>query len=77
MNIIITFLCYLKLNCFIFRCKKDTESYICSCPPGYDADDCSVNIDECLSNHCKHESECIDGIANYTCNCKTGWTGTL
>lgn len=59
------------------RCKKATESYICECQLGYEADDCSININECLSNQCKNEAECIDGIANYTCQCKTGWTGEL
>ncbi|XP_050532124.1 protein crumbs isoform X2 [Daktulosphaira vitifoliae] len=57
------------------RCKKATESYVCECPSGYEADDCSININECLPNQCQNEAECIDGIANYTCNCKTGWTG--
>lgn len=66
----------LYFECFFFRCKKATESYVCECQPGYEADDCSLNIDECLSNQCKHDAECIDQIANYTCKCKTGWTGT-
>ncbi|KAE9538509.1 hypothetical protein AGLY_005608 [Aphis glycines] len=59
------------------RCKKATESYVCECQPGYEADDCSVNINECLSNQCKNGAECIDGIANYTCHCNAGWTGTF
>lgn len=63
---------------FLFvRCKKATESYVCECQPGYEADDCSVNINECLSNQCKNSAECIDGIANYICQCKAGWIGTL
>lgn len=73
--------CIIYFNLFfkkkIFRCKKATESYVCECEPGYEADDCSVNINECLSNQCQHGAECIDGIANYTCLCKTGWTGLL
>ncbi|VVC29041.1 Hypothetical protein CINCED_3A018849 [Cinara cedri] len=59
------------------RCKKATESYVCECQPGYEADDCSTNINECLSNQCKNEAVCIDGIANYTCKCNPGWTGTF
>ncbi|XP_050423737.1 protein crumbs isoform X2 [Adelges cooleyi] len=57
------------------RCKKATESYLCECPAGYEAEDCSVNINECISNQCQNGAECIDGIANYTCECKIGWTG--
>jgi len=69
---------YLLFNVFYFiRCKKATESYVCECQPGYEADDCSVNINECLSNQCKNGAECIDGIANYTCHCNAGWTGIL
>jgi len=70
---------YLMFDNFFFfvRCKKATESYVCDCQPGYEADDCSANINECLSNQCKNSAECIDGIANYTCQCKAGWIGTL
>lgn len=68
---------FTKFNYFTFSCKKATESYICECQPGYEADDCSVNIDECLTNQCKNAAKCIDEIANYTCQCQTGWTGTL
>lgn len=45
--------------------------------PGFEADDCSVNIDECADSKCKHGSKCVDGIANYTCTCTIGWTGWL
>lgn len=77
-TISLLYISYLSSAIFYyFRCKKATESYVCECQPGYEADDCSFNINECLSNQCKNEAECIDGIANYTCQCKTGWTGTL
>lgn len=59
------------------KCKNYTESYVCSCPDGFEEDDCSVNTDECLDNNCKNNAVCEDGIANYTCSCQPGWEGWL
>ena len=36
---------------------------------------CEINIDECGDDPCLH-GECLDGIANYTCNCEPGYDGT-
>lgn len=54
-----------------------TESYKCQCIPGFDGDDCSNNVNECLENDCKNNSTCIDGINTYTCQCRPGWQGSL
>ena len=42
----------------------------------YTGDTCEIDIDECASNPCQHDAECIQGIATFTCNCKPGYTGT-
>ena len=34
-----------------------------------------LDIDECISNHCDKNAECIDAIHSYTCECKEGFTG--
>ena len=34
-----------------------------------------LDIDECISNHCDKNSECIDSINSYTCKCTEGFTG--
>ena len=41
----------------------------------YTGDTCEIDIDECASNPCQHDAECIQGIATFTCNCKPGYTG--
>lgn len=56
-------------------CSEPTEKYSCDCLPGYEDDDCSVNINECLQAECTNNSTCIDGIASYTCKCLPGYQG--
>ena len=34
-----------------------------------------LDIDECASNPCQHNSTCVDGVASYTCDCLAGFTG--
>lgn len=56
-------------------CGNPSEVYACTCLAGYEADDCSVNIDECLTANCLNNATCTDLIANYTCNCLPGFEG--
>ncbi|XP_037922140.1 protein crumbs isoform X2 [Hermetia illucens] len=59
------------------HCKNPSEEYACECSPGYEGDDCSLNIDECLTANCTNNSTCIDGIASYSCVCLPGYEGDL
>ena len=34
-----------------------------------------IDIDNCSPNPCQNDGECIDGIADFTCNCVEGFTG--
>ena len=37
---------------------------------------CQINIDDCHGNtQCQHGSQCIDGVANFTCKCRPGYDG--
>lgn len=56
-------------------CSNPSDKYACDCHPGYALDDCSENINECLTARCSNNSTCIDGIASYTCNCLQGYEG--
>ncbi|XP_073817054.1 cell polarity complex component crumbs isoform X3 [Musca autumnalis] len=56
-------------------CSAPTESYACTCQPGYDGDDCSNNIDECATAMCENNSTCIDKVADFICNCLPGYDG--
>ena len=33
-------------------------------------------LNECLSNPCKNNAECLDLLGMYKCNCLPGYTGT-
>lgn len=57
-------------------CTDPGEIFECSCPLGFEDPWCSTNIDECVDSRCIN-GICIDGVANYTCNCTPGWTGWL
>lgn len=56
-------------------CTNPSEEYACTCPAGYEGDDCASNIDECLAASCSNNSTCIDLIANYKCKCLPGFEG--
>ena len=34
-----------------------------------------LDINECASNPCQNGGACVDGVASYTCNCLTGFSG--
>lgn len=57
------------------HCSDPTGRYSCDCLAGYAGDDCSENINECLTAECTNNSTCIDGIAKYTCQCLPGYEG--
>ncbi|KAJ8936905.1 hypothetical protein NQ318_010932 [Aromia moschata] len=68
-------LCY-DADCFNQgSCANDTETYKCNCRPGYAADDCSVDINECENNRCQNNATCVDGVAKYECDCLPGYEG--
>ena len=33
------------------------------------------DIDECVNHTCRNGGSCVDGVSNYSCNCKAGFTG--
>lgn len=39
-------------------------------------EDCSINIDECLSNPCLNNGTCWDFANGYRCQCGPGFLGT-
>lgn len=57
------------------QCINGTNTYKCDCVKGYDADDCSVDINECENNQCQNGATCIDLVAKYECACAKGYEG--
>ena len=65
------------LSVFTDFAYNTSGGYVCRCLPGFEGDDCQVNIDECAlssTRPCKF-GECIDGVNNYTCRCDPGYEG--
>ena len=68
-------------NCFQVTCSGNgqcvdgTNSFTCSCDPGFTGDRCQINIDDCLGMNCSGNGRCVDGTNSFTCTCDSGFTG--
>ncbi|KAH3779258.1 hypothetical protein DPMN_157058, partial [Dreissena polymorpha] len=70
------------------KCSDGINDYACACVAGYQGKKCEININECRPNPCKNGdieicsstpcengAKCVDGVASFTCICKSGWQG--
>ncbi|GAB1598157.1 protein crumbs-like [Argonauta hians] len=55
--------------------SKTFDKFECICPVGFTGKTCDININECVSNPCKNNATCIDGINSYKCQCVNGTKG--
>lgn len=39
--------------------------------------DCSVDIDDCVSNPCANQASCVDEVNGFSCQCLEGFNGVL
>ncbi|XP_016101587.1 versican core protein-like isoform X2 [Sinocyclocheilus grahami] len=58
-------------------CVKIGGVQICSCPLGYNGNQCEIDIDECHTNPCRNGGTCIDGLNSFTCVCLPSYAGAL
>ena len=49
--------------------------YECECVPGISGENCSINFNDCYSNPCHFDAQCIDEVNDYRCVCPPGTTG--
>ncbi|XP_016066557.1 PREDICTED: protein crumbs homolog 2 [Miniopterus natalensis] len=54
---------------------RHAAGFLCRCPPGFEGDDCSLDVDECASGPCLGGGRCQDLPNGFQCHCPNGYTG--
>ncbi|XP_058998330.1 protein crumbs homolog 2 [Mustela lutreola] len=54
---------------------RHAAGFLCRCPPGFEGDECGVDVDECASQPCLHGGRCQDLPNGFQCHCPDGYTG--
>ncbi|XP_057594789.1 protein HEG homolog 1 isoform X2 [Hippopotamus amphibius kiboko] len=57
-------------KCIVDRTRR---GYRCVCSPSWQGDDCSVDVNECLSNPCPPLATCSNTQGSFTCRCPVGY----
>uniref|UniRef100_A0A8C4HYF8 Protein eyes shut homolog n=1 Tax=Dicentrarchus labrax TaxID=13489 RepID=A0A8C4HYF8_DICLA len=47
----------------------------CRCPAGFEGSWCEIDTNECSSNPCQNQGDCVDRVNSYSCDCKMGFSG--
>ena len=57
-----------EYNCGNGVCVDGINSFICNCNTGYTGTLCNSDINECLSNPCGRNGQCMNQIGTFRCN---------
>nr|XP_006974604.1 protein HEG homolog 1 isoform X1 [Peromyscus maniculatus bairdii] len=68
-------------SCTVNPCLHDGEclvdltgrGYRCVCPPAWQGDNCSVDVNECLSSPCPPLATCSNTQGSFSCRCPVGY----
>ena len=47
----------------------------CTCEAGFSGDGCETDDDDCAGVSCGAHQQCLDGVAEYSCECEPTWYG--
>ena len=57
-------------------CVDDSNSFSCTCNPGFTGEFCQTNIDNCVGVNCSRNGWCVDGNTDsFSCTCNSGFMG--
>ena len=57
-------------------CSVVSNSVICTCAPGFQGTDCSIEVQPCSPNPCLNSGTCVvTGPESFKCECPVGWSG--
>ena len=54
----------------VCQSNSNQGDYTCICQPGYEGTNCETDKNECASQPCQNNANCIRGVIHWTC-----WTG--
>lgn len=66
------------LNNATCRVASPSGPVQCVCQPGFTGARCEIDTNDCASEPCLNNGQCIDQVDSFRCNCTgTGYSGTL
>lgn len=65
-----------RLKCWVVKQSMCFLFCSCvSCPAGYEGYHCQREINECESQPCLNDADCVDKFLEYSCDCNPGFNG--
>ncbi|KAI5628082.1 protein HEG precursor, partial [Silurus asotus] len=55
------------------KCVLTSDGYRCDCLPAWRGENCTEDVDECVSNPCPQDSVCVNTRGSFSCDCPLGY----